>query len=42
VKSYLGFVTSTLGQQVAAKNAGSAPLPESVLADAAKTLEAIK
>lgn len=42
VKSYLGFITSSLGQQVAAKNAGSAPLPESVLADAAKTLEAIK
>lgn len=42
VKSYLGFVTSTLGQSVAAKNAGSAPLPDSVLADAAKTLAAIK
>jgi len=42
VKSYLGFVTSTLGQQVAAKNAGSAPLPASVLEDAAKTLSAIK
>lgn len=42
VKSYLGFITSTLGQQVAAKNAGSAPLPESVLEDAQKTLEAIK
>ncbi|KTR94565.1 phosphate-binding protein [Microbacterium testaceum] len=42
VKSYLGFVTSTTGQQVAAKNAGSAPLPDSVLAAAAKTLEAIK
>ena len=42
VKSYLGFVTSTTGQAVAAKNAGSAPLPDSVLAAAAKTLEAIK
>lgn len=42
VKSYLGFVTSSLGQSVAEKNAGSAPLPESVLADAAKTLAAIK
>ncbi|WP_295837118.1 phosphate ABC transporter substrate-binding protein PstS [uncultured Microbacterium sp.] len=42
VKSYLGFVTSTLGQQVAAKNAGSAPLPDSVLEAAAKTLSAIK
>lgn len=42
VKSYLGFVTSTLGQQVAAKNAGSAPLPDSVLSAAAETLAAIK
>jgi len=42
VKSYLGFVTSSLGQSVAEKNAGSAPLPESVLAAAAKTLAAIK
>jgi len=42
VKSYLGFVTSSLGQSVAEKNAGSAPLPASVLADAAKTLAAIK
>lgn len=42
MKSYLGFVTSSLGQSVAEKNAGSAPLPESVLADAAKTLAAIK
>ncbi|WP_136586652.1 phosphate ABC transporter substrate-binding protein PstS [Microbacterium hydrothermale] len=42
VKSYLGFVTSTLGQQVAAKNAGSAPLPDSVLEAAAETLAAIK
>jgi len=42
VKSYLGFITSTLGQQVAAKNAGSAPLPESVLEAAQETLSAIK
>ena len=42
VKSYLGFVTSSLGQSVAAKNAGSAPLPDSVLAEAAETLSAIK
>lgn len=42
VKSYLGFVTSSLGQSVAAKNAGSAPLPTSVLEAAAKTLAAIK
>ena len=42
VKSYLGFVTSSLGQSVAEKNAGSAPLPDSVLTAAAKTLAAIK
>jgi phosphate transport system substrate-binding protein len=42
VKSYLGFVTSTLGQEVAAKNAGSAPLPDSVLKAAAETLKSIK
>lgn len=42
VTSYLGFVTSSLGQSVAEKNAGSAPLPASVLAAAAKTLAAIK
>ncbi|KTS11382.1 PstS family phosphate ABC transporter substrate-binding protein [Microbacterium testaceum] len=42
VKSYLGFVTSTTGQAVAAKNAGSAPLPDSVLSAAAETLAAIK
>lgn len=42
VTSYLGFVTSSLGQSVAEKNAGSAPLPDSVLAAAAKTLAAIK
>ncbi len=41
-KSYLGFVTSTLGQNVAAKNAGSAPLPTSILKQAAETLAAIK
>jgi len=41
-KSYLGFVASTLGQQVAAKNAGSAPLPDSILTDAQKTIDAIK
>ncbi|MBN9178809.1 MAG: phosphate ABC transporter substrate-binding protein PstS [Microbacterium sp.] len=42
VKSYLGFVTSSLGQSVAEKNAGSAPLPESVLTAAAETLNSIK
>jgi len=41
-KSYLGFVASSLGQQVAAKNAGSAALPDSILEEAQKTIDAIK
>lgn len=41
-KSYLSFVASTAGQAVAAKNAKSAPLPESLLKDAQKTIDAIK
>jgi phosphate transport system substrate-binding protein len=41
-KAYLGFIESTLGQAVAAKNAGSAPLPDSVLKDAQKSIAAIK
>jgi phosphate transport system substrate-binding protein len=40
--NYLGFVTSTAGQAVAAKNAGSAPLPDSVLEAAQETLASIK
>lgn len=42
VKSYIGFVDSTIGQQVAAKNAGAAPLPESVLKAAQESLATIK
>jgi len=41
-KAYLGFLESTLGQAVAAKNAGSAPLPDSVLKDAQKSIALIK
>jgi len=41
-KAYLGFIESTLGQAVAAKNAGSAPLPDSVLKDAQKSIALIK
>jgi phosphate transport system substrate-binding protein len=41
-KDYLSFVTSTAGQAVAAKNAGSAPLPTSVLEAAQKSLAAVK
>ncbi|GAA4486536.1 substrate-binding domain-containing protein [Microbacterium panaciterrae] len=42
VKSYIGFVDSTVGQLVAAKNAGAAPLPASVLKAAQETLATIK
>ena len=42
VKSYIGFIDSTLGQQVAVKNAGAAPLPDSVLKAAQESLATIK
>ncbi len=41
-KAYLGFIGSSTGQAIAAKNAGSAPLPASVLADFQKTVALIK
>ncbi|MFH8249380.1 substrate-binding domain-containing protein [Microbacterium sp. B2969] len=40
--NYLGFVTSTIGQEVAVKNAGSAALPSSILEQAQETLASIK
>ncbi|MEP6482123.1 MAG: phosphate ABC transporter substrate-binding protein PstS [Rhodoglobus sp.] len=40
--AYLGFITSPLGQKVAAKNAGSAPLPASISTAAATTIATIK
>jgi phosphate transport system substrate-binding protein len=40
--AYLGFLESTVGQAVASKNAGSAPLPDSVLKDAQKSIALIK
>jgi phosphate transport system substrate-binding protein len=42
VKNYIGFIGSDIGQKVAAKNAGSAPVPASILADFAASLELIK
>lgn len=42
VKGYMSFIVSDLGQQVAAKNAGSAPLPKSVVAKITDTLATIK
>lgn len=41
-KAYLTFVTSSTGQQVAATNAGSAPLPDSILSQIATSLAAVK
>jgi len=40
--AYLGFVASDAGQQVAAKNAGSAPLPAATLSDIQKSLALVK
>ena len=41
-QGYLGYVLSTQGQQVGNKNAGAAPLPNSVLKQAQKTIATIK
>ncbi|WP_375385578.1 phosphate ABC transporter substrate-binding protein PstS [uncultured Microbacterium sp.] len=40
--NYLSFISSTAGQAVAAKNAGSAPLPDSILEQAQTTLATVK
>jgi phosphate transport system substrate-binding protein len=42
VKAYLGFIASSTGQAVAAKNAGSAPLPANILAEDAASLKLVK
>jgi len=42
VKAYLGYVTSTEGQQVAADEAGAAPLSETVAAQVKTAVESIK
>jgi phosphate transport system substrate-binding protein len=41
-KAYLGFILSATGQAVAAKNAGSAPLPANILAEAQTSLKSVK
>jgi phosphate transport system substrate-binding protein len=41
-KAYLGYIDSDQGQKVASVNAGSAPLPTSVLKDVQKSLALIK
>ena len=40
--AYIGFIDSTNGQEVAAKNAGAAPLPASILADVTTSLKLVK
>jgi phosphate transport system substrate-binding protein len=40
--AYLGFIDSANGQAIAAKNAGAAPLPASILADVATSLKLVK
>lgn len=40
--AYLGFVVSKTGQEVAAKNAGSAPLPDQIQKDVAASLKLVK
>lgn len=40
--AYLGFIASSVGQKVAAKNAGSAPLPQSILDKVTASLANIK
>jgi phosphate transport system substrate-binding protein len=42
VKAYLGYVTSTEGQQLAATEAGAAPLSETVAAQVKTAVESIK
>jgi phosphate transport system substrate-binding protein len=41
-KGYLSFVASEIGQDVAAKNAGSAPIPADMLSQIATSLELVK
>ncbi|UFS59455.1 phosphate ABC transporter substrate-binding protein PstS [Subtercola endophyticus] len=41
-KSYVGYVASTIGQQIAAKNAGSAPIPDSMLTQIQASLANVK
>jgi phosphate transport system substrate-binding protein len=41
-RAYLGFVASKIGQDVAAKNAGSAPIPARIQDDVAKSLKLVK
>ncbi|MCU1422205.1 MAG: phosphate-binding protein [Microbacteriaceae bacterium] len=41
-KAYIGFVASTVGQKIASVNAGSAPVPDSMLKQIVATLATVK
>ncbi|MGA1837483.1 phosphate ABC transporter substrate-binding protein PstS [Herbiconiux sp. 11R-BC] len=41
-KAFVGYVASTQGQQIAVKNAGSAPIPDATLAEIQTSLELVK
>ena len=41
-KAYVGFIASTVGQKVASVNAGSAPVPDSMLKQIVATLATVK
>ena len=41
-KAYIGFVASTVGQKIASVNAGSAPIPDSMLKQIVATLATVK
>ncbi|MCE3613266.1 hypothetical protein LXJ57_25390, partial [Escherichia coli] len=40
-KAYIGYIASDQGQKIAAKNAGSAPLPADLAAKIAETLKTV-
>ena len=41
-KAYIGFIASTVGQKIASVNAGSAPIPDSMLKQIVATLATVK
>ena len=41
-KAYVGFIASTVGQKIASVNAGSAPIPDSMLKQIVATLATVK
>ena len=41
-KAYIGYIASDIGQKITAKNAGSAPIPASMLSSNQKSLALVK